>query len=263
MRLLQRLLSIALLSVFLTSLAKADTMASLTWTDIGSLQGGSSYSVDNQDYSVLQSNAVAWFAQIGLGGAALNGVCDGDLGIECNSEFIFDETFTVTTPGMFGFGSSASMDFTTYGCFPGYCFDPVALSLSFSSTTTILGQSASYTVFGSGFNSAPFQPTANGLSPLSATAGVTGTTGSDLIYLPLGDYTFEEDFVQNVGGSGGTDGYTSVKFGFGPTPVPEPKGYLVVLLIILPILFRAKMAARTKYATTSGPPQESVNSYPS
>jgi hypothetical protein len=117
MRFLQRLFSIALLSVFLTALAEADTMASLTWTDIGSLQGGASYSVGDYNYSVLQSNAVAWTSQTGPGGGTTAfGHCYGDLGVQCNSEFIFDQTFTVTSPGMFALPSSWARQPATKSC---------------------------------------------------------------------------------------------------------------------------------------------------
>jgi hypothetical protein len=142
----------------------------------------------------------------------------------CAILFTADRKFAVTSPGDFRLVTSVENDISVLNCDPETCHVSSFAGWSFNGDSSISGTSVS-SFSGSGFRSSP-----------NTEAIVTlNNAYSALITLARGDYTLEDDYFAEAGGSG--DAAIHTTFNSSLVPTPEPQSYSVFVSVVFVILF--------------------------
>lgn len=220
-----------MLLVIGTSLSYADTIPSLVWTDDTTFTESVGFASDDP-------------FDAGLNGISSTAGCSLNPG-GCAELYMAERTFTVTSAGLFTFSTAASAGVSVFSdCLPvGGCSGTAFASVDFTDTDSIIGpESFAQNVSGDISNS---QDCNGSIFGCGASANADGSAMS-AVYLPLGDYTLEQNMNFVANGSGDSTGSDQLITAVLPgAPTPEPRGTIVVLTCGLIALLTLKSRRKT------------------
>jgi hypothetical protein len=143
------------------------------------------------------------------------------VGVGCGNNYgctftqTFDRTFTVTSPGLFDLSTLDDFGVTAYSCTPGGCESFAEANGDVTNVNSIIGPvSFNETAANSGESIQP----CNG-APYCGTGVNFEATADGLLFLPLGDYTLQDEITYAIG-SGEIFGGVDVDATLVPAAVP-------------------------------------------